>query len=75
MPVILWATFVTHGPLKLLGLSGCSIHMSAKTLVLGRSIVRACAMPLENDPAHHKLGIVGKFGHGNRRAVRDLGVR
>ena len=61
------ATFVTHGPLRLLGLSGCSIHMSTKTLVRGWSIVRACTMTLENDPEYQKLGIVGKFG--------DLGLR
>ena len=28
-------------------------------------------MTLENDPEYQKLGIVGKFGNGNRRAVRD----
>ena len=32
-------------------------------------------MTLENDPEYQKLGIVGKFGNGNRRAVRDLGLR
>ena len=75
IPVIMLATCVNHGPLRLLGLSGCSIHMSTKTLVRGWSIVRACTMTLENDPEYQKLGIVGKFGNGNRRAVRDLGLR
>ena len=56
------STFVNHGKLRLLGLSGCSIHMSTKTLVRGCSIVRACTMSLENDPEdpeYQKLGVVG----------------
>ena len=52
------ATFVNHGPLRLLGLSGCSI-MSTTTVVRGWSIVRPCTMTLENDPEYQKLGIVG----------------